>query len=114
MVKRGKKKTKSAVGKNKEMRLLIENNVALQKVLTTLSLDLRGLTKEIGNLLGTFKEASKTLGEERAVEEVEVENKKELIGRLDNLIDQNRTIAKGLILLESTLKEKDKSRNFGF
>ncbi|MFC1686118.1 hypothetical protein ACFLZZ_03810 [Nanoarchaeota archaeon] len=113
MVKRGKKSKKSPA-RDKALNLLIENNVALQKVLADVSLDIQGLTKEISNLLGTFKEASKTFGEEKAEEDIMKEEREELIPKLDELINQNKTIAKGLVLLESALKEKERSREFGF
>jgi len=116
MVKRGRKKTSKKVSlkSDKSIKLLIENTVTLQKVLTTLSMNLKGLTGEISHLLTLFKEASKTIGEEKAVEDVVKEERKDLVSKLDALIDQNRTIAKGLILLESTIKEKNRPREFNF
>lgn len=116
MEKRGKKTTKksSSTTRDKALQLLIENNVALQKVLTTVSTDMRDLTKEMGNLLSIFKEAGKTFGEEKAVEDIRKDEEKALIPKLDELIDQNKTIAKGLILLESALKEREKPKDFRF
>jgi len=91
------------------IKLLVENNVALQKVLTDLSLNINHLTGEVSELLKIFKEASKTFGEERAVEEVQREETRHLIGKMEDLIDQNKTVAKGLVLLESTMKEREKA-----
>lgn len=115
MTKRGKKTTKSSgTSMDKALKLLIENNVALQKVLTDVSGDMKDLTKEVGKLLEVFKEAGKTFGEEKAVDDIRKDEEKALIPKLDELIDQNKTIAKGLILLESVLKEREKPKEFRF
>lgn len=114
MVKRGSKKGAKSVGRDKVIRLLVENNVALQKVLINLSSDISGLTREVSKLLELFKEASKTIGEEKAVEDIIKEERTDLIPKLDELIDQNKTIAKGLVLLESVLREKEKPKGFSF
>lgn len=114
MAKRGKKARKTSPKRSKEMQLLVENNVKLQGVLADVSVELKSLTKEITKLLGVFQEAGKTFGEEKAVEDVEEEKQRDLIPKLDNLIDQNKAIAKALILLESTIKEKGRTRDLGF
>lgn len=96
------------------MDLLIENSVALQKVLTDVALSLNQLTKELRQLLDMFKEAGKTLGEDKASQAVAHEDKKAVVDKLDTLLDQNRTIARGLVLLESSMKEKDRPKEYQF
>ncbi len=94
--------------------LLIENSVALQKVLTDVASSLNQLTKELRQLLELFKEAGKTLAEDKASQAVAQEEKKAIIDKLDTLADQNRTIARGLVLLESSIKEKDRPKEYRF
>jgi len=114
MKKEVRSKLDNKVGK-KTIDILMENSVALQKVLADLALSLNKLTKELSQLLSLFKEASKTIGEEKAVEAVEKEDKEDLLKKLDSLIEQNKTIAKSLLLLESALRERsEESREFKF
>ena len=94
--------------------LLIENSVALQKVLTDVAVSLNQLTKELRQLLELMKEAGKTIGEEKAAQAIAEEDSKKVMGKLDNLMDQNRTIARGLVLLESSMKEKDRAKEYRF
>ncbi len=86
--------------------LLMQNSVALQKVVADLALDLGKLTGELGQLMSMFREFSKAAGEDKAVKEVEKSKNEELMKKLDTLIDQNKSISKGLVLLESTLRRK--------
>ena len=114
MKKEVRSKLDNKVGK-KTIDILMENSVALQKVLADLALSLNKLTKELSQLLSLFKEASKTIGEEKAVEAEEKEDKEDLLKKLDSLIEQNKTIAKSLLLLESALRERsEESREFKF
>jgi len=100
--------------KDQTVKLLIENSIALQGVLTNMAVSLDRLSKNMEKMLDVFKENSMAIGEDKASSEVHEAREKELINRLDSLIDQNKMIAKGIILLESTIKEKDKQRDFGF
>lgn len=84
--------------------LLMQNNLELQKVLADLSYDLKKLTEEMSVLVGLLKDASKTLTEEKVSNEVERENSKAISNKVDTLIDQNKTIAKGILLMESTMR----------
>lgn len=75
----------------------VENSVALQKVMADAIVSMNRLTNEISELLNLFKEAAKTVEEHRDTE---------IIAKLDELDEQNKTIAKSL----SLIIEKDKSR----
>ena len=108
------KMSKKDKQQDKSIELLVENSIALQKILTSVSYNLTKLTEEITLILELFKEASKTFGEERATEEVDFDHKRNLISKLDVLIEQNKHIARGLILLESTLRDREKPRDFKF
>lgn len=94
--------------------LLIENSVALQHVLTDVASSLNQLTKEMRQLVDLFKEAGKTIGEEKASHAINNEDKRAVVEKLDTLMDQNRTIARGLVLLESSMKEKDRVKDYRF
>ena len=100
--------------KDQTVKLLLENSIALQGVLTNLAVSLDRLSKSMEKMLDVFKENSMAIGEDKASSEVREAREKELVDRLDNLIEQNRTIAKGLVLLESSIKEKDRQKEYGF
>jgi len=100
-----KKKTKKKGEKIKQetMDLLIENSIALQKTLTDLAGDINKLSKDIAEMLNLFKEASKAFSEGKRLAPG---GELALREKLDILIEQSRVIAKGLVLLESYIKEK--------
>jgi hypothetical protein len=75
----------------------VENSVSLQKVLADAIASMNRLTAEISDLLSLFKEAAKTVEEHKDTE---------MIAKLDDLAEQNKTIAKSLTLMIE--KEKPK------
>ncbi|MEK6897948.1 MAG: hypothetical protein AABX28_01170 [Nanoarchaeota archaeon] len=86
---------------------LVENFVSLQKVLTNLSASFNELSKKISKLLELFELSAKALIEKDFKTDKGGKNEKEIIGRLNNLLDQNKIIARGLALLhESNLGEE--------
>ena len=90
-----------------EIKLIIENSVALQKVVTDLALNLKKLSGDVSEMLELFKAATKTISEGKAEEAVKKSDIEELKAKVDELSDQNKVIAKGILLLESTLKPKE-------
>ncbi|MFH1365327.1 MAG: hypothetical protein ABIH28_01970, partial [archaeon] len=98
----------------KTEKILIENFVALQKVMTHLSEKFDNLTTQISKMLNLFEISAKALAEKEF--DVEKENKdiKKTIEKLDNLLEQNKTIAKGLVLLHDQIspekEEKEEKR----
>lgn len=87
--------------------LLLENSVALQKVLTDVSTNLVKLNEQLASLLSLFEQAAKNFVEkEKATGGVENEEANELINKLNTLLEQNKTIAKGLTLLEQKMREQ--------
>mgnify|MGYP001586222199 CR=1 FL=1 len=119
MSKRGKKeagateKTKSsapaAKGYERTIHLLIENNISLQKKLVHLTESIDDLNKKTGRLLHLIEIASeeftKDSGEELMPGKMRA-GQDDLLNKLDGLIQQNRTIARGLLLLEKYVREK--------
>ncbi len=80
---------------------LIENNLILQKKETELMVNVSTLVKRIDRMLNVFEEASKhvmEVGEEKKIIE--------LADKLEELLNQNKNIAKGLIMLEQYVKTK--------
>ena len=80
---------------------LIENNLILQKKETELMVNVNNLVKRIDRMLNVFEEASKhvmEVGEEKKIIE--------LADKLEELLNQNKNIAKGLIMLEQYVKTK--------
>lgn len=78
---------------------MAENSVNLQKVVVEMTLAMNNLSKEISELITLFKEAAKN---------VEESKDSEIIEKLNSLEQQNRTIAQGITLLDSSLREKTK------
>ncbi|MBU2522799.1 MAG: hypothetical protein KKE23_00725 [Nanoarchaeota archaeon] len=91
--------------KRDDMKILIENEIEMQKILADLSLDIKNLTSELSKLVELFKEASKTLSDEKISKDIEKEDMRNMGDNVDTLVDQNKTIAKGLLLMESAMRE---------
>jgi len=86
---------------------LLENFVSLQKVLTNLAIRFDSLSDQISKLLQLFEISAKNFVER--TDEIGFGNKKddkELLNKLDVLLDQNKTIARGLTLMEERLRER--------
>ncbi len=102
-VKKKKKKKKSSrpktynksrmTAKERE-ELLIENFVGLQKAMTHLSIKFEGLSTNISRLLEIFELSAKA-----QLEKSPDFPDKELLVKVNSIIDQNKTIAKGLVSL---------------
>lgn len=88
---------------------LIENNIILQKKLiesitatNALVKNTHKLFEQNSEMLKIFKEASKHLNDI----DVKDESLRPMFRRLDDLLEQNRTIARGLLMLERYVKER--------
>ena len=91
---------------NREMQLaLIENFVSLQKVMTNMSIKFDTLSDNISKLLQLFELSAK--GFIRKQEEGFITSEdKEVLKKLDTLLEQNKTVAKGLTLIEEKIRHK--------
>ena len=78
---------------------LVENNVKLQQVNTNLLISVDNMTKKVDELVQIFKKAAEH------IEKGEI--KEPLARKLADLLEQNKRIAKGLILMEKFMKEKE-------
>lgn len=80
-------------------KILIENFVALQRVMTHLSEKFDNLASQISKMLNLFEISAKALAEKELDSEKGNTDLKKAIEKLDNLLEQNKIIAKGLIFL---------------
>lgn len=80
--------------------LLIENFVGLQHAMTNMSIKFGSLSDNISKLLSVFEEAAKgfVVGDKT--------NDKDMLNKIDSLLDQNKTIAKGLVLMEERVRTR--------
>ena len=81
-------------------RVLIENFVSLQRVMTNLAVKFDNLSGQISKLLELFEISAKTLAEKGSL----MEDKK-VMGKLDNLIEQNKVIARGVAMIHEKESE---------
>lgn len=82
-------------------KVLIENFVSLQRVMVSLSLKFNELSNKISKLLELFEISAKTIAEKKFPED------KTLTEKIDKLLEQNKTIAKGLSLMYEKLPESE-------
>lgn len=104
-----KKRKRHSVFKEKKSpksldRKILENLVSLQKVHTDLAVKFDKLSKDISNLLTLFEVTAQSFAKNLPTGEIEKD--KEFLDKIDKLLDQNKTIAKGLTLMEEHMKER--------
>lgn len=85
-------------------RVLVQNFVSLQRVMTNLSSRFDDLTVQISKLLELFEISAKALAEKDFdITGNKKEDNKEMISKMDNLLEQNKVIARGLTLLNRAI-----------
>jgi hypothetical protein len=77
---------------------LIKNNITLQKATLELTDSVTKLTDRTDRLLSLFEEAAKNIEKS--------ELKEPLSKQLESLLEQNKVIARGLVLLERYIRDK--------
>ena len=104
-----KKKTPSKTNlKNENIeKVLIENFIALQKVMTHFATKFDNLSIQISKLLELFEISAKTLAEKdiRLSKGKDTKEEGKMAEKLDTLLDQNKIIARGLTLLHEPAAE---------
>jgi len=78
-------------------KILIENFVSLQQVMTNLAVKFDNLSNQISKLLELFEISAKALAERGVLGEDKTDKK--AAEKLDSLLEQNKIIAKGIALL---------------
>lgn len=83
---------------------LVENLVELQKVHTNMLEKFDKLSSQLSQLLSLFESAARTFATNPGSQ---INDKdREFLEKIDKLLEQNKTIAKGLTLMEEKAKEK--------
>ena len=87
---------------NSTNKILVQNFVQLQKVLTNLAEKFDKLSNNISSLLQLFEISARTFAEKPS----ELQKDKEFLDKLNALMEQNKTIAKGLTLMEEKIRQR--------
>lgn len=101
------KSKKAITSKGGIPKALIANFVALQKVQTNLSEKLDSLAKQIAELLHLFESTAKSFAENPAV--LTAERDKEFIDKINQLLEQDKVIAKGVVYIEDRMDEIERA-----
>lgn len=81
---------------------LIEQNLILSKKSGEMIKQMKVLTSRMDKLVGIFEKASKQVGEVQTSDDMI----RSLNERLNELLDQNKTIASGLLALEKYVRQR--------
>ena len=92
-------KSSKRVSKQDIIDQLVKNSVDMQKKSADLLISMDKLTKRVDNLIEIFKKAAEH------IEKGEI--KEPLARRLTDLLEQNKKIARGLLLLERYVRSKE-------
>ncbi len=84
--------------------MLLENFAGLQRAITNMSLKFDKLSDSISKLLNLFEMSARSFMTSPAISDAEKD--KEFLEKLNMLLDQNKTIAKGLTLMEEKFRER--------
>ena len=105
--KRTKKKVLTSNRRETEKmeKILIENFISMQKVMANMAEKFDGLSKQLSKLLHLFENSAKALVEKEINLEFKgIDKQKELVDKLNIVLEQNKIIAKGLTLMHETAK----------
>tara|TARA_Y100000310_G_C20598778_1_gene771900 strand:+ start:107 stop:406 length:300 start_codon:yes stop_codon:yes gene_type:complete len=95
----------------KEIDVLIEQNIMLSKKTAETIKQMKILTSRVDKLVGIFEKASKQVGDVQTSDEMI----RSLSERLSDLLEQNKTIASGLLALEKYVRQRtEEPRNGPF
>lgn len=83
---------------------ILHNLTELQKVHIGLVEKFDRLSRQISDLLTLFEMAARSFAQNPANQASEKD--KEFLNKIDRLLDQNKTIAKGLTMMEERMKER--------
>lgn len=86
---------------DESQKILLENFVGLQSVMTNLSSRLNDLTEKISKLLDLFETSAKAITEKGGLIS-ELGQNKEVSEKLNKLLDQNKVLAQGIALLHES------------
>lgn len=88
-------------------KVLVENFVALQQVMTDLSSKFNNLSEQISKLLQLFEISAKALAEKDFGLEKGNLNSEKIAKQMDTLLEQNKIIARGMTLINDKILERN-------
>lgn len=106
-IKRAPVKRKTSTPRKKSEKLedkILQNLVELQKVNINLAEKFESLSNQISNLLALFEMSARNFAKQPHMQVTEKD--KEFLDKIDKLLDQNKTIARGLTLMEQKMRER--------
>ena len=83
---------------------IIENLIELQKIHVNLAEKFDKLSKQVSDLLTLFEMTARSFATNPNIQSSEKD--KEFLEKIDKLLEQNKTIAKGLTLMEERVRER--------
>ena len=107
MVKKKSVSKSKGMTKSQKEDLLIENFVGLQKAMTHLSIKFENLSDNLSKLLEVLELSAKNYLTKEAPKD---SSSPEIIKQVNYLIDQNKAIAEGLLLIDDTMRKKQEQR----
>lgn len=100
----GQQKSRKKMSVNQREDLLIENFVGLQKAMTHLSIKFENLSDNISKLLHIFELSARDYLINKG--KLNPEADKDLLNKINSLLEQNKTIANGLVMIEEKVRSK--------
>ncbi|PIN92902.1 hypothetical protein COU61_01195 [Candidatus Pacearchaeota archaeon CG10_big_fil_rev_8_21_14_0_10_35_13] len=86
--------------------VLVENFTGLQRVMTNLSVKFDALTGQVSKLLSLFELSAKSFAEKQIQGGTDIQKDAEFLQKLNTLLEQNKTIAKGLTFMGENIRER--------
>jgi hypothetical protein len=86
-------------------KILVENFIIMQKSLSNLAVKFDTLSENIAKLLLLFEGAARAFAEKES-HTVESKKDKEFLEKINTLMEQNKTIAKGLTLMGDNIRDR--------
>ena len=116
MTKRDVSDKKKKITKAERDEMLIDNFINLQRVLTNLSVKFDDLSSNISKMLQLFEISAKSFAEKYSGDTgVNISGSdKEFLKKLDSLLDQNKTISKGIMMMEDRIKNRNGSERTNY
>lgn len=98
-----KKSSSKSQGRSIEAQL-VSNMIELQKVHVSMAEKFEKLSEQISSLLALFEMSARSFAKNPQLQVGQKDS--EFLDKIDKLLEQNKTIAKGLTLMEAKLREK--------
>ncbi len=99
-----KQKKQKKMSAAQREQLLIDNFVGLQKVMINLSTKFENLSDNINRLLGVFEMSARDYVANKG--RTSPDKDREILNQINNLIDQNKSLARSMSALDEKMKNK--------